>query len=251
MAFKKLQVFRRSGKDPVNTTGKTSLAVIVERFLSSDTLQVLFQEMPLSRSPWETALTEALSLLETATGNTSCREGTYVGPDTVDQLWKVTSMLLKALYCIEQGEPIAELGIKNYMEGILHAIAGLKPSSKFVIGMRLVSRLVEAYPESLSHVDSKGRWPLHVAVATKANAGRAQLVEFLVEAKPTICQLQDPVSGQFPVNLAIDNNYPMSVVGNLCKAAPNTVDESLVLDMQDTRRTKRQKSTYSHFAVMS
>ena len=63
MAFTKIpmpKLFRRSNKNQINKSGKTTLAVTTERFLSSNELQILFQYLPITRAPWEAALGDAL-----------------------------------------------------------------------------------------------------------------------------------------------------------------------------------------------
>lgn len=226
MPFYKKLMFRGHAQD---SSGKTYLGVKTERFLSSNALQMLFQDLPTTRGPWENALSDALSILEEATSDSAnCHEGTLVGPSTLEQLWSMTSLLLKGLYRIQEGESLKELGIEPSMYGILSAILGLKPCRKFVLGRLIVSRLIKAYPGCVNDTMPDGRLPLHLAVSQRATTSRQlSLVALVIQAKPANSHVRDPSTGVFPINMAAMNQFPQSILIDLYRAAPYAAETIL------------------------
>eukprot|EP00567_Pseudictyota_dubia_P017393 CAMPEP_0197448360 /NCGR_PEP_ID=MMETSP1175-20131217/17166_1 /TAXON_ID=1003142 /ORGANISM="Triceratium dubium, Strain CCMP147" /LENGTH=277 /DNA_ID=CAMNT_0042980073 /DNA_START=84 /DNA_END=917 /DNA_ORIENTATION=+ len=107
---------------------------------------------------------------------------------------------------------------------------------RFLPPLDVISRIANAFPESVTQVDSAGRYPMHIAAKWGA---ATHVVRFLAEERPDVAGLQDS-SGKTPLHhlcLSYSKNYNpdknggipvklafLEISKGLCMASPSTVN---------------------------
>ena len=189
-----------------SSSRKSNIVMECKVFLGSSRTLNLLSSLPTRPAPWEYVLKKALVLWD-ALENTEPHEDIAVHQATIQAIWEMVCVLVKANYYLQNHYPLVRLRTETFEEYALHAAVGLT-GVRSVSLLPVLERLLRLHASQLQVKEPvHGRLPLHVAAATPYHADRYEILVGLVGAYPRAAIEKDS-QGIFPLHLACQAKYP-------------------------------------------